>query len=329
MIIFWIIVFIISLAVLVKGADWLLESAEKIGLHLGLSPFVVGVLIVGIGTSLPELAASISAVFKGVEEIVVANAAGSNISNILLVIGVSAIVGRRLTTVKNLIDVELPLLAISTVLFLGVVYDGLVERWEAVLLVGSYVIYFLYTILSKEEKEESFLVKKGREIEEELKEYKHMFGFRFIRPLVAFRDYFLLILGAALLFVGAKYLIDSMIALSGELNIATTAISLSAVALGTSLPELVVSIRAVLKKKYEMSVGNILGSNAFNALMVVGIPGIATTLLLDEVTLTVGVPIMALATLLFVISGISKTIHSWEGMMYLMFYVFFMVKIFA
>lgn len=120
MALFWIIIFIVSLAILVKGADLLLGSAEKIGLAVGLSPFVVGVVIVGLGTSFPEIISSFIAVLKNVTEIVPANAIGSNIANILLVVGLSAVVGGRLAVTKNLIDLDLPLLAISTVLFLGV-----------------------------------------------------------------------------------------------------------------------------------------------------------------------------------------------------------------
>lgn len=123
MLFFWIIVFIISLVVLVKGADWFLESAERIGLSLGLSPFIIGVTIVALGTSLPELISSLIAVSKGVTEIVAANAIGSNIANILLVVGVSAILAKKLVASKSLIDLDAPLLAISTVLVLGVLAD--------------------------------------------------------------------------------------------------------------------------------------------------------------------------------------------------------------
>ena len=100
MLIFWIIVFIISLAVLAKGADWLLGSSEKIGIAIGLSPFIVGVVLVGLGTSFPEIITSFVAVFKGVTEIVPADAIGSNIANILLVVGISAVVGGRLAPVE-------------------------------------------------------------------------------------------------------------------------------------------------------------------------------------------------------------------------------------
>ena len=123
MTIVWIIVFIVSLAALVKGADWFLESSEKIGLAFGLSPFIIGVLIVGLGTSFPELASGISAILQNASEIVPANAIGSNISNILLIVGIAAIIGRRLTVTKSLIDLDIPLLALSTVLLLGILWD--------------------------------------------------------------------------------------------------------------------------------------------------------------------------------------------------------------
>ena len=111
----------VSLFILVKSADWLIASSEKIGLAVGLSPFIVGVTIVALGTSFPEVVASLAGVFQGVSQIVVANAIGSNIANILLVVGISAIVGKKLVVTKSLIDLDLPLLAIGTVLFLGVV----------------------------------------------------------------------------------------------------------------------------------------------------------------------------------------------------------------
>ena len=123
MLIIWILIFIVSLAALVKGSDWLIESAEKIGLSLGLSPFIIGVTIVGMGTSFPELISSLVAVLKGVTDVVAANAIGSNIANILLIVGVSSVIAKRLSVSKNLIDLDLPLLAICTAILLVVVAD--------------------------------------------------------------------------------------------------------------------------------------------------------------------------------------------------------------
>ncbi len=329
MILFWIIVFIVSLAVMVKGADWLLSSAEKIGLVMGLSPFIVGVLIVGIGTSFPELIVSLAAMFKGVTEIITANAVGSNISNILLIIGAAAVVGRRLVVTKSLIDLDLPMLAVGTVLFLGVVWDKQITQIEGGLLVASYLIYLLYTVMHKDDTRtrETGKIMPTRQQRRKLitvledKEVRK-------KPILKIKDFVILVVGVIGLSLGAKYLIDSVIELSELFNIAPAIISITALAIGTSLPELIVSIKAALSGKSEVAIGNIFGSNAFNALVVVGLPGIFKNLVVDETTFSIGVPAMALATLLFIISGISRRIHVWDGAMYLIIYILFIGKLF-
>lgn len=308
MVFFWVIVFVVALIVLVKGADWLIESSEKMGLALGLSPFIVGVTIVGIGTSFPELISSFVAVFQGVPEVVVANAVGSNIANILLIVGVSALIGRRLIVSKDLIDLDLPLLAATTVLFLGVLWDAQITIGESILLLLTYGVYFLYTLFAKDENE-----KKEEKIE---------------KPKLVPKDFVFLALGIAGLVFGAKYLIDALIELSTMLNIATGVIAITAVAIGTSLPELLVSAKAALRGKSEVALGNIFGSNVFNALVVVGLPGLFSALPVDEKTFLIGVPTMAIATLLFVISGISKKIYIWEGFFFLSIYILFVAKLF-
>ncbi len=329
MLIFWLFIFVLSLIVLVKGSDWLLASSEKIGLAAGLSPFVVGVVIVGLGTSFPELMSSIMAVSKGASEIVAANAVGSNIANILLVVGISAIVGRKLSVSKNLIDLDIPLLAISTILFLGIAWDRVITLSESVMLIATYIIHLLYTIGHKEENENDN--KKGISAKKNIsKEARSAKTKKEIikKPKVVFKDYLLLAIGLIGLIGGAKYLIDSVIKLSEILNIGAGVISLVAVAFGTSLPELLVSIKAALQGKSEMALGNIFGSNIFNILMVIGIPGLFSTLKLDEQTYTLAIPVLLASTFLFVISGISKRIHIWEGAMYFIVYIFFIGKLF-
>ena len=311
MIIPWIFLFAIALVVLVKGADWFLEGAEQIGLHYGMSHFVVGVLIVGLGTSFPELFSGIAAVMSGVKDVVVSNAVGSNIANILLVIGIASLATKKLVVSKNLIDSELPMLAISTTIFLLAIYDGVVTRGESVFLITAYLVYLLYTIYSGEgdESKKKFNIGLGGKIER----------IHIIKLLV----------GVSGLVLGAKYLIDSVIEISIILDIAPSIISITAIAFGTSLPEILVSFKAAKAGKPELAVGNIFGSNAFNALMVVGIPGVFTALPIGGIALMIGVPVMALATLLFVISGISRTLYQWEGMMFLIFYALFIAKLFG
>ena len=328
MAIIWIIVFIVSLAVLVKSAGWLLSGAERIGLAIGLSPFIVGVTIVGLGTSLPELISSFIAVFEGVPEIVVANAVGSNIANILLVVGLSTVIGRRLVVTKNLIDLDLPLLAIGTTLMIGVAWDREVTFLESAILLITYGVYFAYTILhrddvkTEEDTELAVFIKKNSayisKISKKIAEI----------PKIALRDFGLLAAGAIGLFLGAKYLVESVINLSDMFNIGAGVIAITAIAIGTSLPELIVSVRAAVQRKSEIALGNIFGSNLFNMLVVIGLPGLFTTLPLDEKTFSIGLPVMAAATLLFVVSGISRRIHMWEGAFYLILYVFFIGKLF-
>jgi cation:H+ antiporter len=130
------------------------------------------------------------------------------------------------------------------------------------------------------------------------------------------------------LVLGAKYLIDALIAISAMLNIGTGVIAITAVAIGTSLPELLVSAKAALQKKSEVALGNIFGSNIFNALVVTGIPGLFGTLHLSNETYYIGVPMLVISTLLFIISGISRRIHMWEGTFFLILYILFMAKLF-
>ena len=139
--IFWIFVFIASLAVLVKSADWFVESSEKIGLALKISPFIIGVTIVAIGTSFPEAVISIMATLRGATEIVVSTALGSAVANILLVVGLSAIVAGKLIVKRSLIDLDAPLLAATTVLFVFIMWDRQIVLAEGILLLLAFLIY--------------------------------------------------------------------------------------------------------------------------------------------------------------------------------------------
>lgn len=325
---FWILIFIVSLAILVKSADWLILGAEKIGLSLGFSSFAVGVIIISLGTSLPELAASLVATLQGITDFAVANAVGSNIANILLVVGVSVVVGKKLKITKSIINLDLPLLTIATVLFLVIVSDGRVVLLESILLLTAYLVYVLYVLSLKERaNKDNLSLLPSREMRK-----RHLFLIekRKNKKLkITLKDIIFLLVGAIGLALGGKYLIDSVIALAELFNITTGIIAISVVALGTSLPELFVSVRAIMQKRGAMALGNVFGSNVFNALVVVGIPGLFTTLSLDTSTFSIGLPIMALATFCFIISGISRKIHLWEGGFYLILYLFFIIKIFG
>lgn len=333
----WGLVFIVSLAFLVKGADWFVESAEKIGLALKVSPFIIGVTIIALGTSFPELASSLAAVFKNNTEIVAANVVGSNIANILLIVGLAAIATRSFLAVKrSLIDIDLPLLASITVLFGFILWDGKITRPEGVLLLLAFLIYLLYTIFQRSIKPEKTFA--GAQVPEELPagEVFEVLPSRVDRrrakkPVEKLNSkiFFFLILGIICLTVGANFLIDSVMKLSEILQIGVSVIAIFAVAVGTSLPELVVSVRAATQKKYEIALGNIFGSNVFNVLIVIGIPALIKPLSVDNITLKIGFPFMVIATVLLVISGITRRISVWEGSMFLLIYILFVAMLFG
>jgi len=328
MLIFWILIFILSLAILVKSADWFVESSEKIGLALKISPFIIGVTIVAIGTSFPELASTIAATLKGETEIVTANAVGSNIANILLIIGISAVVARTLIVRRSLIDLDAPLLGVATFLFVFVMWDKEIVLGEGILLILGFLIYLLYTIFHSREPEETPEAAEVLPSRVERREIEAKIEPKPEKPeKLNVRVFLFLILGMAGLAIGANYTIEAMLKISDILKIATSLVAITALAIGTSLPELVVSIQAASKKKYEIALGNIFGSNVFNILLVVGIPALIRPLAVDELTFGIGLPFLVIATLLFIISGISRRIHIWEGAMYLLLYILFIVKL--
>ena len=321
MLIFWILIFILSLALLVKSADWLVESSEKIALYLKISPFIIGVTIVAIGTSMPELATAFASTLKGATEIVVATVIGANVHNIFLVIGLAAILARRLMIKRSLIDLDLPLLAISTAIFLFVAYDGEITWQDGLLLLITFLIYLIYTIYERKEEEKPEV--------EGIVEVIPELGRREIEKVekLHFKVFLFLILGVAGLVIGAKYTIESALQLANLLKLLPSVIAFIGIAFGTSFPELLVSVRAAWKKKYEIALGNIFGSSVFNILVVTGLPAFLTTVKIDQITLTIGFPFLIAATLLFVISGISGRIHIWEGSLYVLAYIVFCLKL--
>lgn len=299
---------VISLFVLIKGADVFIVGAKQIGLKLGMSSFTVGVLIVGVGTSLPELAASVAAVMSGASELVIANAVGSNITNILLIVGVMAAFGGTVTITKNLIRSELPIFLISTVHFIAAVRDGHIDQLEALLLTGTFVAYLWYLYTDNKAHAEA-----------NTERPEGTLG----KPIG------LVLLGVAGVLVGAHFTVESAVSIATALSVPLGLVSIGAIAIGTSLPELFVSIQAMRSGETELAIGNIFGSNAFNILMVVGLTGLFAPLKADAVVMELGIGILIAASIIFFVSGLAKQIQRWEGVMMLLFFVFFLAKLIA
>lgn len=307
----WTLYLAAAMFALVRGADTFVTGAKQMGASLGMSRFAIGVLIVGFGTSLPELASSVAAALDGATEIVVANAVGSNITNILLVVGILAAMGGRVVIKRDLIKTELPIFFIATVHFLAAVWDGQVDRVEALLLVGTFGAYMWYLFVEARQEDSVELQHKGR------------------RPQLEASSVAYIIFGIAAVLIGAHYTVEMVVNIASLMAVPIGLVSIAAIAIGTSLPELFVSLQALKTGEAELAIGNIFGSNAFNMLIVVGVPALITPLFADKVVMHLGLQILLAASAIFFVNGLAKQIMRWEGMMMLLFFAFFLIKLAA
>ncbi len=293
-------IFIISLIVLLKASDYFIESAEKIGLSLGISPFIIGVTIVAFGTSLPELATSIASVLANDSAIVVSNVVGSNITNIALVLGLVAVIGRKIELEYNVWHIDMPFLWGSAFLLWLVLQDGVFAFHESLLFLAGIILFLAY----------SFKADKADESE---------------RPSVAPITYLVLVGGGIGVWLGAEYTIVAVKELSLKAGISSELIAQTVIAFGTSLPEIVVSIAAVRKGQAGIAIGNVLGSNIFNTYIVMAIPSFFGSLVIPSIIMKTSIPIMIMLTILFGIITNNRKITRWEGFLLLMFYAYFLM----
>jgi|FLOH01.1.fsa_nt_gi cation:H+ antiporter len=297
----WVIVLIVSLFILIKAADYFTDSAEKLGLYFGLTPVIVGATIVALGTSIPELATSIVSVIRGSPEIVMGNVIGSNIANILFVLGLAALFSSIVIDFK-FHWLDKPMFLISTLILWLFAYFGGIALWEALFLISLYIVYAISVIISK----------KTARVKKEL----------------SWRVPVFLVMSAIFIYFGAEYVVQAIVNISVIAGFGTDVIAASAVALGTSLPEFVVSLTAVRKKNYAMAIGNVIGSNIFNALMVVGISGLFLNLPVATKMLSLGLPIMTFAAFLLFLMLSRKNITKTQGIILFAIYLLFLWGLF-
>lgn len=296
--------FIVSLAVLLKASDWFINSAEEIGLSFGVPPFLVGITIVAFGTSLPELATSIAAVYSQESEIVVSNVVGSNITNIALVLGLVVVVVKEINLENNIWHIDMPHLWGSAFLLWFVLRDFQVDLLESLLMIGGLVIFLIYTVQANPRQSES------------------------VRYRAALRTYIMLIVGGALVWLGADYTIYAIQELSVRAGIEPKIIALSAISFGTSLPEIIVSMNAARRGKTSIAVGNVIGSNVFNTYVVMSIPSFFGELVIPPDIAGFHLPLMIVMTILFGIMVTNRNIDRWEGAVLLLFYLLFLGELF-
>lgn len=304
---------LLGLALLVAGAELLVRGASRLALRFGISPLVIGLTVVAFGTSAPELAVSVQAGLAGQSGLAIGNIVGSNIFNVLLVLGVSAVI-TPLVVSQQLVRLDVPLMIGAALLLWVLALDGHIGLLDGLLLVAGIVAYTV------------FAIRLGRQEGEEVTaEYAQQFGDGH-RPWLGRLpvQVALIVAGLALLVLGAHWLVTGAVSIARSIGISEVVIGLTIVAAGTSLPELATSLMAALRGERDIAVGNVIGSCLFNLLSIAGItalvtPGgleVAASLLRFDIPVMVAV---ALASLPIFATG--HLIARWEGLLFLGYYV--------
>lgn len=278
MIVIQILLLILGFVMLVKGADWFVEGTSGIARKLGIPQLVVGLTIVAMGTSAPEAAVSVTAALKGTADIAIGNVLGSNILNILIILGVTAVI-TSVAIQKSTLWVEMPYMMLITIILIVMGITGAcVSRIEGVILWILFLCYLAYLFV---------LAKKGKEENKEVKT-------KTWKLLIA------AVLGGVIVVWGSDITVDAATAIAGAVGMSERFIGLTIVALGTSLPELVTSVTAARKGNADIAIGNIVGSNIFNILFVIGTAALITPVPYETNFIIDGIVVVAAGILLWI-----------------------------
>ncbi len=250
---------VVGLALLVWSADLFVEGSASTARHFGMPPLLIGMVVIGFGTSAPEMVVSVLAASQGNPGLALGNAYGSNITNIGLILGATALIS-PIAVHSQVLRKELPILSAVTILAAWQIWDGQITRTEAAVLLGVFVALMVWTIRQGLVEKGDIL---GGEVVLELE----------IHPLPISRSIFRLIIGLVLLIVSSRMLVWGAVDIARSFGVSDLIIGLTIVAIGTSLPELASAIAATRKGEHDLALGNILGSNLFNTLAVVGLAG--------------------------------------------------------
>lgn len=282
-----IVAVIVGLAVLVWSADRFVDGSAAVARHLGMPPLIIGMVIIGFGTSAPEMVVSALASLDGSPALALGNAYGSNITNIALVLGLTAVLA-PITVQSGVIKREMPVLILITLFSAVLLWDFNISELEAWLLLGIFAIYMGWSVyLGAKGKEDTLAADFTQEID------SHPMA---MKPAIIW-----LVIGLVLLVLSSRALVWGAVNISQALGVSDLVIGLTVVAIGTSLPELASAIAAVRKNEHDLALGNVIGSNMFNTLAVVGIAGAIHPVSLEPLVLYRDWVAMAALTLLLLL----------------------------
>ncbi len=315
-----IIAIVIGLILLVWSADRFVEGSAVVARHFGMPPLLIGMLIVGFGTSAPEMVVSAFSAAQGNAGIALGNAYGSNITNIALIIGLTALIS-PITVHSLVLKKELPILTLVTALAAWQLWDGQISRLDAITLLICFTVLVCWSLWQGRRKKGDSL---GQQMEQKLDQRSMSIG----------RALFWLLFGLLLLIASSRLLVWAAVAMAQRLGVSDLVVGLTIVAVGTSLPELASSVIATRKGEHDIALGNVLGSNLFNTLAVVGIAGVIQPLTTPPEVLSRDLFTMALLTIsLFVICygfrGRAGQVSRIEGLLLLAAYAGYTIYLVA
>lgn len=290
------ILLVVGFIILIKGADFFIDGASGIAINLGISKMLVGFTIIAFGTSAPELGVSIKSITSNNGEILFGNVIGSNIINILFILGITTLI-KEIRINNSILKKEFPLLILITILFSILLLDGFFSRLDSLLVLIIFIVFF-YQIISREEVSSS-------------------------EKLSIVKSIMYALVGLIGVILGSHTVVSSAEVISKLLGVSERIISLSVIALGTSLPELVTSISAVKKNEYDLVLGNILGSNIFNIGIVVALP----ILIFGSINININyidiITMLSAVIILFISSINDKKISKREGLLFLIIFIIY------
>ncbi len=305
-------ILIVGFIMLIKGADFFVDGSSSIARLLRIPGVIVGLTIVAMGTSFPELSVSISAAMQGSNEIAISNVLGSNIFNLLVVTGSCALISYvPVKTVLLKRDLPFSILA-SVLLFVFIIIGGgslRIVRYEGLILLALFIFFVVMQVLDA--------LKSRQETEADPLE-------KFISP---WRSILLIIIGCVMVIYGGNFVVDSASAIASAFGLSETLIGLTVVAIGTSLPELVTSIVASRKDQNDLAIGNVVGSNIFNILMILGISTSIQPVPLEPTAIIDSLVLIVFSLIMFIFCMTSKKLERREGMILLILYVIYDIYI--
>jgi cation:H+ antiporter len=308
-----VVFFVIGVVALVVGAEALVRGAARLAARTGLSPVVIGLTVVAFGTSAPELAVSLGAAFRDEADIAVGNVVGSNIANVLLVLGLSAAVGGGLVVAQRIVRIDVPIMLGVSVLVLLFGLDNQLARWEGGVFVGMLIIYIGWTVVATRRSTKS----------EVADEYDEALSTERLRESSALADVGFVLIGLLMLVAGSSALVEAATDIATSLGVSELVIGLTVVAIGTSLPEIATSVLAAMRGQRDLAVGNAVGSNLFNILAVLGITAVVSpsAIPIPVSAVSLDIPVMiAVAFACLPIFANGYSLVRWEGVLFLGYY---------